>query len=80
MLLSHFPEEIVEKYNLKALAVDGWVYIEIRKRHVRIKTSMIARQPTVTKASGTFWLLSCPAHTWTLAAQNTANRFLPHSG
>jgi hypothetical protein len=31
MLLSRFPEEIVEKYNLKALAVDGWVYIEIRK-------------------------------------------------
>jgi hypothetical protein len=31
MLLSRFPEEIVNKYNLKALAVDGWVYIEIRK-------------------------------------------------
>jgi hypothetical protein len=32
MLLSRFPEEIVQKYNLNALAVDGWVYIEIRKR------------------------------------------------
>jgi hypothetical protein len=31
MLLSRFPEEIVEKYNLKAIAVDGWVSIEIRK-------------------------------------------------
>jgi hypothetical protein len=31
VLLSHFPEEIVQKYNLNALAVDGWVYIEIRK-------------------------------------------------
>jgi hypothetical protein len=31
MLLSRFPEEIVQKYNLHALAVDGWVYIEIRK-------------------------------------------------
>jgi hypothetical protein len=29
--LSSFPEEIVQKYNLNALAVDGWVYIEIRK-------------------------------------------------
>jgi hypothetical protein len=27
MLLSRFPEEIVDKYNLKALAVNGWVYI-----------------------------------------------------
>jgi hypothetical protein len=31
MLLSHFPEEIVQQYNINALAVDGWVYIEIRK-------------------------------------------------
>jgi hypothetical protein len=31
MLLSRFPEDIVEKYNLGALAVDGWVYIEIIK-------------------------------------------------
>jgi hypothetical protein len=31
MLLSRFPEEIIQKYNLNALAVDGWVHIEIRK-------------------------------------------------
>jgi hypothetical protein len=31
ILLSRFPEEIVQKYNLNALAVDSWVYIEIRK-------------------------------------------------
>jgi hypothetical protein len=31
MLLSRFPEEIVQNYHLNALAVDGWVYIEIRK-------------------------------------------------
>jgi hypothetical protein len=31
MLLSRFPKEIVQKYNINALAVDGWVYIEIRK-------------------------------------------------
>jgi hypothetical protein len=31
MMLSRFPEEIVQKYNLNALAVNGWVYIEIRK-------------------------------------------------
>jgi hypothetical protein len=30
MLLSRFPEEIVNKYNLDALAVDGWVYFQIR--------------------------------------------------
>jgi hypothetical protein len=31
LLLSRFPEEIVNKYNLNALAVDGWMYIEIQK-------------------------------------------------
>jgi hypothetical protein len=31
MLLSRFPKEIIQKYNLNALAVDGWVYIGIRK-------------------------------------------------
>jgi hypothetical protein len=31
MQLSRFPEEIIQKYNLNALTVDGWVYIEIRK-------------------------------------------------
>jgi hypothetical protein len=31
MLLSRFPDEIIQKYNLNDLAVDGWVYIEIRK-------------------------------------------------
>jgi hypothetical protein len=28
---SCFPEEIIQKYNLNNLAVDGWVCIEIRK-------------------------------------------------
>jgi hypothetical protein len=31
ILLARFPEEIVKKYNLNALAVSSWVYIEIRK-------------------------------------------------
>jgi hypothetical protein len=29
--LSIIPDEIVEAYNLKALAHDGWIYIEIQK-------------------------------------------------
>jgi hypothetical protein len=31
MLLSRFPEDIIQKYNLNKLAVDSWVYIEIQK-------------------------------------------------
>jgi hypothetical protein len=45
MLLSRFPEDIVDKYNLGALAVDGWVYIEIRKGMYGLKqTGLLTNQ------------------------------------
>jgi hypothetical protein len=45
MLLSRFPEEIIQKYNLNALAVDGWVYIETRKGMYGLKqTGILANQ------------------------------------
>jgi hypothetical protein len=45
MLLSRFPEEIVQKYNLNALSVDGWVYIEIRKGMYGVKQAgLLANQ------------------------------------
>jgi hypothetical protein len=37
MLISCFPEEIIQKYNLNDLAVGGWVYIEIRKGMYSLK-------------------------------------------
>jgi hypothetical protein len=45
MLISRFPEEIIQKYNLNALAVDGWVYIEIRKCMYALKQAgLLANQ------------------------------------
>jgi hypothetical protein len=45
MLLSRFPEGIVQNYNLNALAVDGWVYIEIRKGMYGLKqVGLLANQ------------------------------------
>jgi hypothetical protein len=45
MLLSRFTEEIVQKYNLNALAVDGWVHIEIRKGMYGLKQAgLLANQ------------------------------------
>jgi hypothetical protein len=41
MLLSRFPEEIIQKYNLNALAFDGWVYIEIRKGMYGLKQAVL---------------------------------------
>jgi hypothetical protein len=45
MLLSRFPEEIIQKYNLNALAVGGGVYIEIRKGMYGLKQAgLLANQ------------------------------------
>jgi hypothetical protein len=45
MLLSRFPEEIIQKYNLNALAINGWVYIEIRKGMYGLKQAgLLANQ------------------------------------
>jgi hypothetical protein len=41
MLLSRFPEEIIQKYNLNALAVDGWVNIETRKGMYVLKQAVL---------------------------------------
>jgi hypothetical protein len=45
MLLSRFPEEIVNKYNLKELTVDGWVYIGVRQGMYGLKQAdLLANQ------------------------------------
>jgi hypothetical protein len=45
MMLSCFPEEIIQRYNLNALAFDGWVYIEIRKGMYGLKQAgLLANQ------------------------------------
>jgi hypothetical protein len=45
MLLSRLLEEILNKYNLKALAIDSWVYIEIRKGMYGLKQAgLLANQ------------------------------------
>jgi hypothetical protein len=76
MPLSHFPEEIVQQYNLNALAVDGWV----RVRHVRFVTSGITRQPITANSLSTIWVLPSTAHPGTLVTKNAANLFHSHRG
>jgi hypothetical protein len=45
MLLSRFPEEIIQSYNLHALTVNGWVCIEIRKGMYGLKQAgLLANQ------------------------------------
>jgi hypothetical protein len=55
ILLSRFPEEIIKKYNLKALAVDGWVYIEIRKGMYGLKQAGLLANQLLQTCLATFW-------------------------
>jgi hypothetical protein len=77
MLLSRFPEEIIQKYNLNALAVDGWVYIEIRKVVYGLKQAgLLANQLLQTRLA--FWILPIPAHPGPVVTQSSAYLFRPH--
>jgi hypothetical protein len=52
LLLSAFLKEIFQKYNLNALAVDGWVYTEIRKGMYGLKQAvLIANQLLQTRSA-----------------------------
>jgi hypothetical protein len=54
MLLSRFPEEIVNRCNLTTLAVDGWVYIEIRKGMYGLKQAGLLANQLLQKHSSPF--------------------------
>jgi hypothetical protein len=78
MMLSRFPEEIVQRYNLNALAVDGWVYIEIRKGMYGLKQAGLLTNQLL--QTGTIQILPSTPHPWTLAAQDSANLFHSRCG
>jgi hypothetical protein len=45
IMLSRFLEGIIQKYNLNTLAVNGWVYIEVRKGMYGLKQAgLLANQ------------------------------------
>jgi hypothetical protein len=87
MLLSRFPEEIIQKYNLNALAVDGWVYIEIRKGMYGLKQAgLLANQllQTLLAPFGYYparhtpglWLHKTRSTSFTLAVDNFAVKYV----
>jgi hypothetical protein len=60
MLLSRFPKEIVQKYNLNTLDIEGWVYIEIRKGMYGLKQAgLLANQLLQTRLA---WCRSFSLH------------------
>jgi hypothetical protein len=80
MLLSRFPEEINQKYNLNGLAVHGWVYIEIRRGMYGLKQAGLLAQPITTNAFSTIRVLPSTAHLGPMVAQDSTNLFHSHRG
>jgi hypothetical protein len=80
MLLSRFPEEIIQKYNLNALAVDSWVYIEIRKGMYGLKQAGLLANQITTNSVSTIWILSGTPHTRSLVTSDSANLVHSHCG
>jgi hypothetical protein len=87
MLLSRFPEEIIQKYNLNALAIDGWVYIEIRKGMYGLKQAgLLAHQLLQTRLAPfgyylarhtpTLWLHKTRPITFTLVFDDFAVKYV----
>jgi hypothetical protein len=48
--ISILPDEIIEKYHLTNLAVDGWVYLEIRKGMYGLKQAGILANQLIQKS------------------------------
>jgi hypothetical protein len=80
MLLSRFPKEIIQKYNLNALAIDGWVYIEIRKGMYGLKQAeLLANQLLHTRLAPFGYYPARHTHGH-LVTQDLANIFHSHRG
>jgi hypothetical protein len=76
MLLSRFPEEIIQKYNLNALAVDGWVYIEIRKGIYGLKqVGLLAKHYLARHAPG-LWIHETWPISFTLVMDDFAVKYV----
>jgi hypothetical protein len=87
MLVSRFPEEIIQKYNLNALAVDGCLYIEIRKGMYGLKQAgLLANQLLQTRLApfGYYparhtpglWLHKNPPISFTLVVDDFAVKYV----
>jgi hypothetical protein len=63
----------VDTYNLNAMDVDSWVYIEIRKGMYGLKQSGLLANQLLQKTLDTIWLLPSPTYTRYMVTKNKTN-------
>jgi hypothetical protein len=74
--ISILPDKIIEKYGLKKLAVDGWVYLEIRKGMYGLKQAGILANQLLQKSLKPFgYTRSMATHNDTNCIQYCSGRF-----
>jgi hypothetical protein len=78
--LTILPLGIIEKYDLKRLSVNGWVYLEIRKGMYGLKQAGLLANQLLQKMVETFWLLPCKTHARPMVAKHKTNSFQFGSG
>jgi hypothetical protein len=83
--LKYFPRDIIEKYNLEAMVMDGWMdgwmcIHRNNKGNVCFARSGIISQSAVTNMIYTSWLFPCTSHSWYIVTQNTASGIFSHCG
>jgi hypothetical protein len=77
--LTILPLDIIEKYDLKRLAVNGWVYLEIRKGIYGLKQAGLLSNQLLQKRL-IFLLLPCKTHARPIVVQHKTNSFQFGSG
>jgi hypothetical protein len=72
--LTIIPDEVVEKYNLRSISVDGWVNLEIRKGMYGLKQAGLVADQLLQNTFGTIWLLPSQTYSRAMVAQIKTNR------
>jgi hypothetical protein len=84
------PQDVIEKYNLKRLAVSGWVYLEIRKGMYGLKQAGLLANQLLQKRLKPFvyyparhmpgqWLHSTKPKSFSLAVDDFAVKYVTKS-
>jgi hypothetical protein len=76
ILLSRFPEEVIQKYNLNDLAVDSWVYIEIRKANQLLQTRLTPFGYYPARHTPGLWLHKTRPISFTLVVDDFAVKYV----
>ena len=75
--IKDIPPDIVEQYNLNEIAINGKVYVEIRKGMYGLPQAGILENELLQKNLAKFGYYQCKHTTWAMETKNTTNSLCP---